>query len=232
MLAETRVEQPQLNDFGNKIRDLRMDAMRFLDLWKNKLVRGDLADAYLDTHDPNQRLRLERQHAACVISAGLAAGTAAPSERLLRLPAALDPELMNNLCLPDYYALFRRVGILSTNKLRAGDPGTQNLILTSIRSLFSSHPVDPGVGNFTIEPSSSTEPWKTDAAGAIQVPLDFIMSLPKGGPPQYNATGTMYVASSPGVMDGNRAARWRLINMELKRIEVRRTGLPGGTAVD
>jgi hypothetical protein len=238
-LSETRIDEPktQLSGLGTSIKNLRTQSTRFIERWGNKLLprARDLQGAYLDSRDSAQRSNLQTQYGLRVLGAGLAAGATVPylmpGLPFLSLSTALDSELARRLYLSEYDSLFHRNEILKSANVRIDEPASRDLVIACVKSLFGLTSSELSVGGITVESSCANERWGSDNSGRVRLPHDCIISLNKGTNPLYTAIATIVVESDPGALGTGTSLNWRVIHVELKRVEPRRVMTPAGEGI-
>jgi hypothetical protein len=218
----TKLEHEVLSDRGKQIQALHEQANQFLEEWANKLVSGQLQEAFLDTREPAERTRLAREYdrrraALPVLALGVSAVTPLLGPILLvRTTSPEFDELERQLLLPGYAEQFHRLAILKTEKFRAADVEARDQVLAAVKGMFA--PVQIGQPRLlAMKPgySSGYQSWKVDKEGRVQLPHDCRMSIGVGGKFKYSALATITAVTDPGPVAANRRPGWRIVSVDL-----------------
>jgi hypothetical protein len=222
-----------------EIANLQQQSSQFLEDWGNKLARGQLAEAYLDTLEPAERPRLEeelqrRQRLVPFLALVTTMGVP-PSARPSLLVWVATPdsdELARQLFLPGYTAQFPRHGILQLDKFREPDVDIHDHIVNALKGFF--RPLrtgDPRLLGLRPSPSSGYRTWKIDGQ-RIRLPHDCKLAIAVDGKMRYSVDVTITVESDPGPIIASRKPAWRIISVEPMHGEdaARNPRMPGQAA--
>src|SRR5262249_23992827 len=147
----------------------------------------------------------------------------------LRFSSAVDDELNRQLFLPQYYSLFRRAGLLITDKLQADDEATRKPVLNSARGLLGATADGLRMGRPRLD-GASPRPWKVEK-GRLVLPVACRLAFELGKStsgcigcaPGYTVHAIVTVECDSGSLDqpipAGRKFSWRIVNLELLRAE-------------
>jgi hypothetical protein len=235
-----RLVHETLSERGKEILAMHEQASHFVEDWGNNLVSGRLEEGFLDTREPAERIRLEHEYesrraALQVLALSITATAPLAGPGWLGWSASPDfDELARQLFLPGYAEQFQRLGILKTDKFRAGDVEVRDHILAAVKGVFAPvHTGEPRLLDLKPGYSSSYQTWKIlDEKGRVQLPLDCRLKIALHGKFKYAALATVTVVSDPGPIQASRNPSWRVVSAELMNGEdvSRNRGMPGPSA--
>ncbi len=220
---ELSVQPKEISPLGQKITVLRRQSQGFLQDWAGKLIRGDLASAYLDTLEESQRKQVGAQYASRLLLAGLSAATqspaATPQALALRCLPFASSELGRELFLPGYYDKFRRAEILVSEKVKGDDEALKTATVLAARATFGS----PGqgearLGRISFASTAPQHPWKLND-NRLSLPQDCMLGFMAGQIPKSICDATITLQTDPGPVDAQRQPAWRVVSVELTRAQ-------------
>jgi hypothetical protein len=233
--GETGIEKATPTPLAQSLEGMRQQARQFITNWTQKLIDGDLEDAYLDTCEPRERERLRRQyqHARLVFGA-LAAGAgpvqAGPVPIVAHAATLLDGELARELYFPPSYGQFKRGSLLKIDGFKPSDERTQTEVVEALKNFFRPVPERQRANLFLSQEvilnvqDATVRPWKVE-----QERLNLAYGCRVGMFRRYNCELVVEVESDPGPLNPERKPGWRALRLEARRAEdMSKVQRPGG----
>jgi hypothetical protein len=218
------VVRSEISEQAKNIQKLRGQVAIFVQKWGQKLVRGDLEGAYLDTRDPSERSQLKQQYrgrqAASAVGRAVPTGFGGSLFGLAWLPLE-DSDLDQELYLPGYKAAFCEGRLVKTEKLQAETEAFRADTIRGLRAVLGG-PIEPPLtrrpeSQINIEQQGAPERYTIqDGRLSFNLEIHLGILIP---PIRHLCIGRMLLESDPGPFDMTRDVRWRIVELDLSLVE-------------
>jgi hypothetical protein len=225
LTTESAIRASHPTPLGLKLEELRSQTRKFVEAWGNKLGKGNIGGALVDTLEPAQRAPFLAADIYRLAGTTFAAGTL-PTEGLLgdRLAGclpALSIELAVTMRRSELHELLKRANIIHTDKLQADTPETRAAALAGLDSLMGNLKSGLRFAYMQIKPDRSLKQWQYEHDRFRVVHEAVFGFMPPVGPQSvpmlYRVDGKVTVESDPGAFELNRRYEWRIVSVDLDR---------------
>lgn len=208
MWHESGVSKSELSALGKERLAQRATVQAFLIAWGEKVTRGNLEEAYLDTLDPAERPALREIYLRRLLASGLGFGTQLHTLPILLL--VLDGDLARDLYMPGYADFASKLLKLDENRLRSADDATLKVVRGGLETIFR-----PSRANYRFLGLSLNDrgghPWAIDN-GRVQ----FTHNAQLGFDAAHYADIAAIAEHDPKLADARMGPAWRLVRIEVR----------------
>jgi hypothetical protein len=216
---DLQVVKIEPTELGVAVHSLDSLSHRFAQEWANKLVAGDLTNAYLDTlpYPERRPLRTKYHHLRMVSLATEALPNGiGPMALVPNLAGAvlLNGDLTRELYLPGYAEAFRDTKILRTEHIEPDEASQLPAIRKALRSMLAGTAEVSELNQVKVEPSSAEHTFSYEGQ-QLTMPHDCKLGFITAAGENFLCEGTIFVQSDAGTLDPARGINWRILRVDM-----------------